>query len=346
MALPLLPVVIVETSGLRRPITLYDTSLPRDGNETTLGMRVRGKETWYPGATEATVQVLGPSYEPIRFAGVLEDNRIGAPGAAVATMWLIRMVGKAGRIVLFNYGPILRRCRWVRHHFQVRSLQRIAYEIELQPIGDEQRDTKRIKKGINATPSADKVLEVSAEVDGQLLQIGGDAATSASGEMQKVLTLTVEGSDALQGVVQQGAVVDQNLASLALSKFDAARGALGRAVDYVRDLDWADATLGEFGALASRGLEVLNIHSGINTVARALSEVRTKVGALAGEATGGQIYIAAGGDTLHGIAKRFYGTADRWHDIMRTNGMQNPVIEAGQQLLLRDVPIADVVTAP
>jgi hypothetical protein len=346
MSLPLLPVVIKEIGGLQRPIVLYDTTLPREGSETTLGERMRGKETWYTGATEATVQVLGPSYEPIRFAGMLEDRRTGVPGSAVLLMWLIRMVGKAGRIVLFNYGPILRRCRWVRHSFKIRSLQQIAYEIELQPIGDEQRDRKRIKKGINATPSVDKVLELSAEVDGDLVQVGGKAATQASGEMQKVLELTIEGSESLEGVAQQGAVVDQSLASLALSKFDSARSALGNAVNHIRDLGWEDVSQSDFAALAGRGLDVLNIHSGVNAVAQALGDVRTKVAALAGEATGGQIYIAAGGDTLHSIAKEFYGTADRWFDIMRANGKQVPTVDAGEQLLLRDVPTADVVTAP
>jgi len=346
MRMPTLPLVIVEAEGLRRTIVLYDTTLPREGNETALTTKVRGKDTWYLGSKEATSQVLGPSYEPIRFAGLLEDKRTGVSGSAVALQWLIDLVGEAGRVVLFSYGPFVRRCRWLRHSFTLFSLQKIGYEIELQPIGNEVRDRKRVKQDVNAMPSVEKSLEFAAEVDGELVQLGGQSASAASGEMQKVLELTVESGEALQGVAQQGAMVDQGVASFALTKLDSARAALGNAVDHVRNLDWSSVTQGEFSALASWGLAVLNVHSGMASTAKELGSLRTSVASLAGEASEGEIYIAAEGDTLHSISTKFYGTPHRWSDIMRDNGKQTPAVAAGEQILLRGTPRRDQVTAP
>jgi hypothetical protein len=346
MRIPTLPVVIAETSGLRRSIILYDTTLPREGTETTLGTRMRGKETWYVGSKEATSQIFGPAFEPIEFAGVLEDQRIGMTGAALAQQWLIEMIGQSGRTVLFNYGPFIRRCRWIRHSFTIMSLQRIGYEIELQPIGDEVRDRKRVKQDINATPSTRKTLELSAEADGKLVSIGGDAATSASGEMQKVISFTGEAGESLSSVAQQGAMVDQGIVSQALTKLDSARTALGNAVNYVRDLDWSSVTQSPFTALAGPGLATLTVHSKMASTAESLGTLRGETSALSTEATSGEIYIAGQGDTLHSISKKFYDTPDRWSDIMRDNGKRVPTVTAGEQILLRDVPTRDTVTAP
>jgi hypothetical protein len=346
MRVPTLPVVIAEAGGLLRSIILYDTTLPREGGETSLGTRMRGKETWYLGSKEATTQVLGPEFEPIEFSGRLDDRRIGFSGAALAQQWLIELIGQAGRVVLFNYGPFVRRCRWIRHSFTVRNLHQVDYEIELQPVGDEIRDRKRVKQDVHTTPSQEKVLDLSVEVDQELTSIGGDAATSASGEMQNVMAFTEEAGTALASVAEQGAMVDQSIVSQALTKVDSARGALGRAVNYVRDLDWSSATQSPFAALAGPGLAVLNVHSKMASTAHELDELRTKTAALSTEATNGEIYIAANGDTLHSISKQFYGTPDRWGDIMRDNGKATPAVAAGEQLLLRNVPTRDTVTAP
>ena len=346
MRMPTLPVVISEVTGLHRSIILYNTTLPREGNETALGMRMRGKETWYLGSKEATTQVLGPQLDPIEFAGMLDDRRIGFKGTALAQQWLIDLIGQAGRIVLFNYGPFVRRCRWVRHSFTIRSVHQIAYEIELQPVGDEVRDRKRVKQDINTTPSQEKVLELSVEVDGELAAIGGESATAASSEMQKVAEFTSEAGTSLGSVAEQGAMVDQGLVSQALTKLDSARSALGNAVNYVRDLGWISSTLSGFQALAGPGLAVLSAHSKMASTANALDSLRSKTSALSTEATSGEIYIAGSGDTLHSISKQFYDTPDRWSDIMRDNGKATPEVVAGEQLLLRNVPTRDTVTVP
>ncbi len=45
-------------------------------------------------------------------------------------------------------------------------------------------------------------------------------------------------------------------------------------------------------------------------------------------------YVVQRGDTLAGISRRFYGTADRWQDIVRENALNPPLIRVGQTLVI------------
>ena len=136
MPLPMLPIVIIERSGLRRPVVFFNAMLPRRGGYTNFDMRQRTKVNRYAGNAQASGQVLGPEFLPIRFSGFLEDRRIGVPGASVAAALWIKTVAKAGRECIFNYGPFFYRVLWKQVGFQVVELQRIKYKIELEVLDD------------------------------------------------------------------------------------------------------------------------------------------------------------------------------------------------------------------
>lgn len=346
MALPLIPIVITETSGRFRPLILAGPNLPREGGETVFGMAMRGRTTWYPGSGEATSQVLGPQHEPVRMSGMLEDRRTGLPGGAVLLGRLIDQIGRAGREVVLNYGPFTRRCRWLRHSLKPVELIRIAYEIELEVLGDEFGDRSRIvRRGVKATPETETAIAKAESLRSTLTTLadaGGIAAGTAGNLIDEAIGHLNQGKMNLDDVGQPGTVVDEAAAKSALAKFDQSRDRVLRAQQTVQATDWKGSA-DEFDALSGDGSAYLDAQAGINDLAAEVSALREKTRRLAGLPGQGLIYIAAGGDTLQGIAFRFYGDAERWSDILEANGKAAPTVAAGERLVLRDVPTQDKV---
>jgi nucleoid-associated protein YgaU len=59
----------------------------------------------------------------------------------------------------------------------------------------------------------------------------------------------------------------------------------------------------------------------------------------ANSAKGGKTYTVVAGDTLWGIAEKFYKSGYNWVDIAKVNNISNPsIISAGNKLTIPDVP--------
>jgi LysM repeat protein len=58
-----------------------------------------------------------------------------------------------------------------------------------------------------------------------------------------------------------------------------------------------------------------------------------------------KVYVVKQGDTLSGVAAKFYEDASKWRPIALTNGILDPLsISAGQQLLIPSLPYTDAST--
>jgi len=334
--LPALPVTIVELSGSFRPIILTGSNLPRENEETTLGGKMRGKTTWYPGSDTATRQTLGHEYEPIVFSGMFEDRRTGLPGGAVSMMLLIESVAKSGRDCLFSYGPFVRTVKWLSWSFRPTELARIKYEIQLQPIDNGVRDLKRVFQRVRSIPAVGKVVDAAGEALALLKKIPGVSAATSALKMEQVQAAGSAAAQVLSGFNVPGMLIDATKASAALTHLDSGREDLQGAQEAARGMRWQETTGSRFNALANQGLTVLSAHAAIGNVTRELQSARDETAVLAGEPRAGRVYITALGDTLHRLSDRFYGTPARWHDIMRINGKKTPEVVAGESLLLPD----------
>ena len=334
--LPALPVTIVELSGSFRPIILTGSNLPRENEETTLGGKMRGKTTWYPGSETATSQTLGLEYEPIVFAGMFEDRRTGLPGGAVSMMLLIESVARSGRDCLFSYGPFVRTVRWVSWQFRPTELARIRYEIQLQPIDNGNRDLKRVFQRVRSIPAVSKVVDAASEALALIQKVPGVSAATSALKMAGVQTAASTAVQLLAGLNVPGVLIDSTKASAALTHLDSGREALQGAQEAARGMRWQDTSGSRFSGLANQGRTVLDAHAAIGDVTRELQSAREETAVLAGEPRTGRVYITALGDTLHRLSDRFYGTPSRWHDIMRINGKKTPEVVAGESLLLPD----------
>jgi len=73
-------VILIELEGFRR-VALTPTESPVAAG-VAIGAKMRSTVTWYPGATQACVQLHGTEEEPISFRVVLRDQWIGLVNGA------------------------------------------------------------------------------------------------------------------------------------------------------------------------------------------------------------------------------------------------------------------------
>lgn len=341
-ATPAVPVIITETSGKFRPIVLYGSALPREGRYTSFGGEQRGKTTYYAGNPEPTSQSLGPAEEPIRFGGLLEDHRLGGPGRAYALVALIDSVRKAGRTCIFSWGPLLRTVRWSKSLFTPIELGRYEYEIELEVLSDGLSTARRVIRTLKSVPgfgAAETALDgVASALSGLPAAVGVSALASSSAAVEDAKALVSSSS----GDLQATAIPTTMRATSALTKLRAAQESVGDAEAGSRALDWKAAGTPSLAHLAGVGLPVLAARSQLQDAAVDLRKKTPRVRSLAQQDEAGSVlYVTARGDTLRRIAQRFYGTADRWGEILVDNDLSSPEIEPGTTLRLRRVPDPD-----
>jgi len=344
MPFPLLPIVIMERTGKRRPVIFFNAMLPRMGGYTNFDMKIRTKVTHYTGNALATGQVLGAEFEPIAFNGFLEDRRIGLPGTAVAMMLWIQAVAKSGRECVFNYGPIMRRVLWKQVKFKVVELQRIRYEIVLEVLDDFLGQRKRVKKGSRTVPSVD---DATTDINAAKSDLGEvpewvnpDATEGAEASLDSALANTTEAGEQLDAIGTGDELLDKASAQGALSKLDSAKGDINNASNYTNKLQWDGGTLqglSDAKKMQVAGGQCIQADASVLNAGKSVLVARDKVSILAGNATSGKVYVAAQGDTLQGIAASNYGSAHSWPSIYQANGLTNPTLVGGEQLILPNV---------
>jgi LysM repeat protein len=348
MPFPLLPIIIIERTGKHRPVVFFNAMLPRKGGYTNFDMKIRTKVSRYIGTAQATGQVLGTEFEPIQFHGMLEDRRIGVPGSAVAMMLLVQTVAKGGRECWFNYGPIFRRVLWKEVKFKTIELQRIRYEIVLEVLDDGLGQRKRVKKGSRTVPNVEEATTDINAAKGDLADVPDwvdpDAVEGADASLDSALNHTTEAGKHLDAMGSGDELLDKASAQGALTNLESAKGDMASASDFSNRLQWDEGVnrgFSEFQSQSSAGRGVLQADSSILDAGQTIVKLRDKVSVLAGNADVGRVYVAAEGDTLQSIATKFLGSPHRWAEIYQGNGMTNPLLSGGEQLILRNVPGVD-----
>jgi LysM repeat protein len=91
---------------------------------------------------------------------------------------------------------------------------------------------------------------------------------------------------------------------------------------------------------------VLRADASILEAGGSVLNLREKVSVLSGNPQTGQVYIASQGDTIQGIASKFYGSAHKWGELYQANGLTNPGLVGGEQLIIPNTPAADPVFIP
>jgi LysM repeat protein len=349
MPFPMLPIVIIERTGARRPVILVNAMLPRSGGYTNFGIKQRTKVTRYMGNAHATAQVLGPEYMPIQFAGTLEDRRLGAPGASLAIMLLIQSIVKSGRECWFNYGPVFRRVLWKQADFKTIELQKIKYEIELEVLDDGLGQRKKVKEGTRIKPSTEQAI---GDINGAKADVGDvpewvdpDAVAGANDSLDSALSHTEEAGKQLDLIGTEGELLDQSAAKNALTQCESARDDLNDAANFTNRFEWENGInqgYSETQSLSEAGAGVLKADSSVLKAGGSVLELRDKTSILAGNSEIGRVYVAAQGDTLQSISAKTYGSAYDWGKIYQANGMTNPILQGGEQLILPNYSPTDL----
>lgn len=127
------PVVLRELEGDLREVVLGDSKTPERGVE--VGGQVRMASTMYPGATGASVQVMGTEEEPITVQGWLIDTWIGKAGGAGEAKAAIESLRLGQRYCQIQWGTDIDARGFVkRTKFRYNDPGRIRYEIEFMVV--------------------------------------------------------------------------------------------------------------------------------------------------------------------------------------------------------------------
>lgn len=128
-----LPVVIVELAPPARTVELAGRDRPEQG--VKVGSVQRTTQTYYPGTSQASVQVMGTREEPIVLRGWFQDAFAvlvggGTPGDRIALLRAIQQGGAQCRLIWGD--AIVRVGRVARVEADYRQAGRIRYEITFE----------------------------------------------------------------------------------------------------------------------------------------------------------------------------------------------------------------------
>lgn len=343
--LPTLPIILTEQGGRRRRILLSGVDLPHDQSATMFGGGLRSAIRYYPGASEPSVQILGPDEAPIRFSGEFDDRRRGIPGWAVSQVYLIDQVRRDGFPVVFEYGPFRRTCAWRRFEFQTRELQRIPYTIELEVVEHgfgKASERSRVFSALKKIPGLESVVTavrgVSTVLDVLPSGIGGERLSRARAAVGKATSAVGLAQGVLDTLRTVGQVINPAIASTAATHLSGAKSALKETYDHVTDLDWRQAAGSAFDALVGAGKSAASVVVDVVKASGQIDRVLPSIESLVDRSTEDAVYVASEGETLQRIAQRFYGDAGAWTRIAEANGKENGAVSGGEVLLIPDAP--------
>ena len=339
-----LPLKLTELGGRKRVFVFAGPDLPRDASGWPwLGGAVTGARHYYPGSPDPTVQILGTQESEITFSGKFEDRKKGIAGWAEQQSQALDDLRAAARPVRFEYGPWTRDCLWVEAKFQLEERARIPYVVTLTIIGRGEGQVVRVFSGIRQIPLVSDIVTAAQTVAATLDQIPGVAGSGALQRARGAVQTAVSGLSTcdviLRGMQENG--VDTGKALSALTSLDGAKQAAADAWAHLSSLQWSQVPGAVFDAVTGPGLLIASAVTGVVGVAQSIAGVRPAVAGVAGQALSSLVYIAAAGETLQKIAARYYGTASAWPKIAQANGLADPTVQAGQKLILPDVPQAD-----
>jgi hypothetical protein len=341
-------VVIEETTGAGRSITLRGRALPYQG--VGFGGKMRTAVTWYPGNPEATIQVLGPELDSTTMEGMWKDRFLlrqaelsgfdaaltGATAAQLVRAFeILRDSGNELRVqwadtvrrgILTEFVPTWLRSqdvRWTATWTWFAANPDQPVRAAPAPLPGKDVNTALIRHD-NAFVSAPKIIakdylsEINGFVDGVRRQAGKvfDAIREAQRQIQTPVALVqkvLSAADSLQ------AEAEDEVGRLTNIPYTYAQTA-DRVVGVLSVEAWRRRTAGASDRLVA-------------AVKRTAEQYeRTIVSDVL------DVIVVSEDVTLRQLSTRYYGSPDSWTVIADANGLVDSVVPAGTVLVIPSLP--------
>jgi hypothetical protein len=174
-----LPVFISELAPPFRSIILAGKDRPEPVERES---KQRAKQTWYPGQTQASTQVLGAQEEPLVLTGRFRDPLSLLDGGAQGRMEILRgmLLGQRGCRLLWG-DAISLQGRVAGLKFKTYRLNDVGYEItfEIDKSDDIAAMVGLVGAATTASQVGDAIEDVSAVFDDLALVAGAQSPASA-----------------------------------------------------------------------------------------------------------------------------------------------------------------------
>lgn len=327
----------LQELGGPNPLTVRfsaaDHSMPA---ELPLIFEQRSKETYYPGWSEPSVQVLGSKRDVMQLEGRLDDRYMGRLIAG-ATMESLQAMVVNEQLVELRWAAVLLRGFLKKAKFTVMLESKIDYKLEFLPTGDEPVMVARLRR---QTPSdlSSRLTDLSATLKA-IVEAGENAAGVAqaavdqvSAAVDQVRTTIAE----VEGVLQDFG----NVAEDAVSTVGRVVGVLSETRSFcaamVNETEIIDAQAVAVRSDAASAFAAEDWRYALSYNSRlAISQSSELKEALDRSAPDSRIHIVRQGETLPNIARRHYGDARAWTTIADANDLDlasQPT--AGQALII------------
>lgn len=174
------PVVLEELEGQRRRVVLEASALPFQGVDAGVSQRL--VRTHYPGASRASVQVMGTEENEVVLSGRLSDVLLGEAGGAEALVGKLRELVLGQRPIQLTWGALVRRGFLQRFTPRYSRRDLVGYEISFLP--DEADDAVVVGVPYQATTPTDvlTLLDLLRDIEAAL-----DEAIAINNLLQAVL---------------------------------------------------------------------------------------------------------------------------------------------------------------
>lgn len=329
----------------------------------TFGGEQRLRKQWYPGNSEASVQVLGPQESEITLKGELKLKRFKNRSAYVRSddgeqvpvdgnmrqvaqeyQELIDAMRLRGNVVYFQMGEWHRWGVIESVKFDLHTLAHIKYEITLfiigfnqpknckildQPYDDPTRPNKDLTNA--ALAAIDDMQDMPAEMPQTLSDLINGEISDLAGKISAVTSFVDEALTDIENI--------QNSVNRAIGLIKNARSFISKSARRINAISTSVSNLGssvlnEFDKTVATVKNVTHI----NKVRTNYASLAALLAALQARFEGMRKtvpmvrHLVKAGDTLQKISIKYYNTADHWEKIYDHNKLTSTVLTVGSVL--------------
>lgn len=364
--------VFEEVDGLT--LTLNDRFLPY--RPITVGGKQRAEFTWYPGSPEATVQMLGPEEDTIQLRGFWKDKFLqiaqsviltAAPANAASLSFIDSVSGlvqvvddmrRMGRQIKLSWGAMQRVGHIVSFRQTWHNIHDCEWELDFAVLSQGETTVPAVIPTITLPDVYQVALDAAVTLQDRIIEQSGLPVAVSLSEAAS-LALNIANLNILAVADAMTAIV-QGYAGSVFSVSQSARRTVSTLSGGIKNLavsigSVGDTALSEFyswgngdedntavGQLVAAFNFKRNVTSQIQTSRYAYADSRAKVAReAAGAASQVQQFLTVKDMDYRDISLQFYGTSDRWLDLMRYNGATDSKLAAGTQVF---IPPASLLT--
>ena len=351
------PLIFEEQTGPKRRIALAGRSLPK---ELPIGSEQRHEIEWNPGSGEATLQIFGPSLDPITMSGKWQTRYLSNQEAVAVLNGNTQMLSlvelsdlfeslcNCGQLIRMSWNSLVRYGIITKFKVVFARVDDATWELEFKPSS---------KSGTTPAPINPKrpslagfSAQLDAAADALLTQRQTPPAVPIDTSLLKAFDRTITQLGEMAGQVKD---TISGYATQALDVATATRRTMAHVAETLQNVrdgiemiqattyreliaitDQGEATVGQIVATAGWLYEIER--SGGTFRRRALEFRDAMQDRVFTEYLG--TYTVVSGDDLMGIAQRYYHSQDVWWRIAEANGLLSAEVQPGTLLLLPRLP--------